>query len=347
MPVTLVVGERDEKFRAHRRADGERLPNAQLVVVPGAGHAAQLEAPDAVARRDLPVRVALFVGLRVVVAVEVLFQELVERGAVAHDRVGGVLVAVFGVLDEIGFSELKAFAFALAGFDAVVRARDRPCRPASQAIPVPWREPYSGQPGAEGTGDRSARRFRRAGRVGEVLQRSRGRRSARSAGRRRRGRRRRSPAGRRRSRRGRRRRPPPAPRGASSSTPVIPPREIFRQTSSAAPEPGACGLVHRDRHRRLRPHGAQRVDAVDRLLAQLEPDRRQRAQVRERLLGRPQAPLASTRMPTSGPTAARTAASRPASSPMPTLTFTQRKPVARPRRRPRRRRRGRRRRSSR
>ena len=59
----------------------------------------------------------LFVGLRVVVAVEVVLQEVVERGAVAHDRLGGVLVAVLGVLDEIGFRELEALAFALAGFD--------------------------------------------------------------------------------------------------------------------------------------------------------------------------------------------------------------------------------------
>ena len=43
IPVTLVVGERDEKFRALAEAMLERLPNAQLVVVPGAGHAAQLE----------------------------------------------------------------------------------------------------------------------------------------------------------------------------------------------------------------------------------------------------------------------------------------------------------------
>jgi 2-succinyl-6-hydroxy-2,4-cyclohexadiene-1-carboxylate synthase len=49
VPVALVVGERDEKFRgiATRMAAG--LPRAQVVVVPGAGHAVHLEAPDAVA----------------------------------------------------------------------------------------------------------------------------------------------------------------------------------------------------------------------------------------------------------------------------------------------------------
>ncbi|HWK29277.1 MAG TPA: alpha/beta fold hydrolase [Solirubrobacter sp.] len=49
-PVTLVVGERDEKFRATAEAMLARLPNAELVLVAGAGHAAQLEDPGAVAR---------------------------------------------------------------------------------------------------------------------------------------------------------------------------------------------------------------------------------------------------------------------------------------------------------
>src|SRR3954470_5022962 len=50
MPVTLIVGERDEKFRAIAARMLERLPDARLTVVQGAGHAVQLEAPDAVAR---------------------------------------------------------------------------------------------------------------------------------------------------------------------------------------------------------------------------------------------------------------------------------------------------------
>jgi 2-succinyl-6-hydroxy-2,4-cyclohexadiene-1-carboxylate synthase len=50
VPVLVVVGERDAKFRAL----GERLvgaigANASLVVIPGAGHAAHLEQPAAVA----------------------------------------------------------------------------------------------------------------------------------------------------------------------------------------------------------------------------------------------------------------------------------------------------------
>src|SRR3954469_1425072 len=49
MPVTLVVGERDEKFRAIAERMLERLPSARLVVIPGAGHAAHLEQPEAVA----------------------------------------------------------------------------------------------------------------------------------------------------------------------------------------------------------------------------------------------------------------------------------------------------------
>lgn len=49
MPTTVLVGERDAKFRAlgERLADG--LPGAEYVVVPGAGHALHLEAPQAVA----------------------------------------------------------------------------------------------------------------------------------------------------------------------------------------------------------------------------------------------------------------------------------------------------------
>ena len=49
IPVTLVTGERDEKFRALAERMLARLPDARHVVVPGAGHAPQLEAPDAVA----------------------------------------------------------------------------------------------------------------------------------------------------------------------------------------------------------------------------------------------------------------------------------------------------------
>jgi 2-succinyl-6-hydroxy-2,4-cyclohexadiene-1-carboxylate synthase len=49
LPVTLVTGERDAKFRAIAERMAERLPAARLVVVPGAGHAAHLEQPEAVA----------------------------------------------------------------------------------------------------------------------------------------------------------------------------------------------------------------------------------------------------------------------------------------------------------
>jgi len=49
MPVALVVGERDAKFRAIAERMRERLPGARVIVVPGAGHAAHLEDPGAVA----------------------------------------------------------------------------------------------------------------------------------------------------------------------------------------------------------------------------------------------------------------------------------------------------------
>jgi 2-succinyl-6-hydroxy-2,4-cyclohexadiene-1-carboxylate synthase len=53
MPVTLAVGERDEKFlgiaaEMSRGIPGARIPEAQVVVVPGAGHAVHLEAPEAI-----------------------------------------------------------------------------------------------------------------------------------------------------------------------------------------------------------------------------------------------------------------------------------------------------------
>jgi len=49
IPVTLIVGERDAKFRAIAEQMADALPDAALHVVPGAGHAVQLEAPAAVA----------------------------------------------------------------------------------------------------------------------------------------------------------------------------------------------------------------------------------------------------------------------------------------------------------
>ena len=49
IPVALIVGERDAKFRAIAKRMAGALPDAALHVVPGAGHAVQLERPDAVA----------------------------------------------------------------------------------------------------------------------------------------------------------------------------------------------------------------------------------------------------------------------------------------------------------
>ena len=54
MPATVLVGERDAKFRAlgERLAGG--LPDAELVVVPGAGHGLPREAPAAIAQSLRP-----------------------------------------------------------------------------------------------------------------------------------------------------------------------------------------------------------------------------------------------------------------------------------------------------
>jgi len=49
MPATVVVGERDAKFREIGERLADALPHADLVVVPGAGHAVHLEAPEALA----------------------------------------------------------------------------------------------------------------------------------------------------------------------------------------------------------------------------------------------------------------------------------------------------------
>jgi 2-succinyl-6-hydroxy-2,4-cyclohexadiene-1-carboxylate synthase len=49
IPVTLVAGARDEKFRAVAARMGEALPRGRVEIVEGAGHAVQLERPDTVA----------------------------------------------------------------------------------------------------------------------------------------------------------------------------------------------------------------------------------------------------------------------------------------------------------
>ncbi|HTX32671.1 MAG TPA: 2-succinyl-6-hydroxy-2,4-cyclohexadiene-1-carboxylate synthase [Solirubrobacteraceae bacterium] len=49
MPVSLVVGERDGKFRDIAERMAASLPQAEIVLVPGAGHAVHLEAPERVA----------------------------------------------------------------------------------------------------------------------------------------------------------------------------------------------------------------------------------------------------------------------------------------------------------
>ena len=58
-PVVLVAGERDHKFRAIAERMAERIADAELAVVPRAGHAVHLEAPEEVAAiiaRDAPFR---------------------------------------------------------------------------------------------------------------------------------------------------------------------------------------------------------------------------------------------------------------------------------------------------
>lgn len=52
-PVLLVAGAEDEKYVEIARAMAQRLPDARVELIPGAGHAAHLEAGDAVARAIL------------------------------------------------------------------------------------------------------------------------------------------------------------------------------------------------------------------------------------------------------------------------------------------------------
>lgn len=49
MPVALVVGERDERFRATALEMAASIPDARVIVVPGTGHAVHMEAPERVA----------------------------------------------------------------------------------------------------------------------------------------------------------------------------------------------------------------------------------------------------------------------------------------------------------
>jgi 2-succinyl-6-hydroxy-2,4-cyclohexadiene-1-carboxylate synthase len=49
MPIVLVVGDQDQKFRAIAEEMAPQIPDAGVVVVPRAGHAVHLEAPEAVA----------------------------------------------------------------------------------------------------------------------------------------------------------------------------------------------------------------------------------------------------------------------------------------------------------
>ena len=49
MPVTLVAGERDEKFSAIAARMAASIPDSRLEIVPGVGHAVHLEEPQLVA----------------------------------------------------------------------------------------------------------------------------------------------------------------------------------------------------------------------------------------------------------------------------------------------------------
>jgi 2-succinyl-6-hydroxy-2,4-cyclohexadiene-1-carboxylate synthase len=49
MPVLILAGQRDAPYVANAQRLGQAIPNAKVVIVPGAGHACHLERPDQVA----------------------------------------------------------------------------------------------------------------------------------------------------------------------------------------------------------------------------------------------------------------------------------------------------------
>jgi 2-succinyl-6-hydroxy-2,4-cyclohexadiene-1-carboxylate synthase len=55
IPVTLIVGARDEKFTGIAREMAKAIPDADLALVPDTGHAVHLEAPEATAAIIAPV----------------------------------------------------------------------------------------------------------------------------------------------------------------------------------------------------------------------------------------------------------------------------------------------------
>ena len=59
MPVLALAGENDSTYEAAARRIASLVPDGLAIAVPGAGHAAHLEAPDAV--RDALLR---FVGAK-------------------------------------------------------------------------------------------------------------------------------------------------------------------------------------------------------------------------------------------------------------------------------------------
>ena len=61
VPTLIVVGERDAAFLAPGEYMAKKIPGARLEVIPGAGHASNLDRPDVFSRvlRDFLSRLAL------------------------------------------------------------------------------------------------------------------------------------------------------------------------------------------------------------------------------------------------------------------------------------------------
>ena len=105
-----------------------------------------------------------------------------------------------------------------------------------------------------------------------------------------------------------------------------PQRDTFRHTASATDavsEPGSAAVSSiATRTGDAVAHRAHRLDAVDRLLDELEPGRRERLDRRDRLVDVPRAVGVEAQLHLRARPRRARRRRRPASSPTPTLTFT-------------------------
>src|SRR4051795_4676011 len=84
MPVICAAGERDERYAGMAERMADRLPSAEVALIPGAGHAAQLEAPGEVAALLAPPRRRVLLTGMSGTGKSTLVAELRRRGLAGH-----------------------------------------------------------------------------------------------------------------------------------------------------------------------------------------------------------------------------------------------------------------------